>query len=112
MTLPEELMERARSYEQSGSSAQHTADLLRRAALRIDRLSSIASPLDFVEAGDADAARSAALEEAARVADVNGIAEGEMVRIDDDPFDAADAVGKRIAAAIRELRVTGAESNP
>ena len=58
------------------------------------------------------AARNEALEEAARVADVNGIAEGEMVRIDDDPFDAADAVGKRIAAAIRHLRVTGAESNP
>lgn len=54
MTLSEELMERARSYEQSSPSAQHTADLLRRAALRIDRLSSTESPLDLVEAGDAD----------------------------------------------------------
>jgi len=84
MTLSDELMERARSYEQSGPSAQHTADLLRRAALRIDRLSSIASPLDFVEAGDADAARSAALEEAARVADIEA--------------------SHRIAADIRELK--------
>lgn len=54
MTLSEELVERARSYEQSSPSSQHTADLLRRAALRIDRLSSTASPLDLVEVGDAD----------------------------------------------------------
>ena len=75
-------------------------DMIPGAAKNVDRASELA------------AARNEALEEAARVADVNGIAEGEMVRIDDDPFDAADAVGKRIAAAIRHLRVTGAESNP
>lgn len=54
MTLSEELMERARSYDQSGPSAEHTADLLRRAALRIDRLSSTSTPLDLIEPEDAD----------------------------------------------------------
>lgn len=54
MTLPEELLERARTYEQGGPSAEHTADLLRRAALRIDRLNSTSSPLDLVEANDAE----------------------------------------------------------
>lgn len=45
MTLSEELCERARSYEQSGPSAKHTADMLWRAAGEIDRLKAILTNL-------------------------------------------------------------------
>ncbi len=38
MTLSEELCERARSYQESGPSAAHTAELLYRAAGEINRL--------------------------------------------------------------------------
>jgi hypothetical protein len=38
MTLPDELRQRAVGYRVSGPSAEHTADLLDRAAFEIDRL--------------------------------------------------------------------------
>lgn len=94
MTLTEELLARANSYDRSGPGAEHTADLLRRAALRIDRLNSTASPLDLYS----DKLGVKLADDLVRIADACRREDGTDIPLGDTLRDAAHLIAAQRAA--------------